>query len=43
MFIFANCRFNDLKTRSAQLNESERNELKKLAEIFDPEMAKQMS
>ena len=42
MFIFANCRFNDLKAHEAQLDESERNELKALAEIFEPEMAKQM-
>ena len=42
MFIFANCRFNDLKAREAQLSESERNELKALAEIFEPDLAARM-
>ena len=43
MFIFANCRFHDLKAREAQLSESERNELKALAEIFEPEMVGRMN
>ena len=42
MFIFANCRFNDLKAREARLSESERNELKALAEIFEPDLAARM-